>query len=350
MFEALEGRQRVDWSGARMGLLRWTLVFNTASAFSLYLFVMAYDADFGSFVAIGAWLLLGLVAGVWLLAHQKTFGLVILAACCVAFLPLGILFLASEAHSLAEAWLLVAVFLPGVLMGWASLDRVRPPDAAVPAHRRLNAPRAEGCGAAPVRVFPSQRHVPPDIRGAMQHDAIAVIDFGGQYAHLIATKVRRHGVLAEIRQPEDPIEAFAPYKGIIISGSPALSSHGEDSDYNKGIYDLDLPILGFCFGHQEIAQHYGGKVVHGGRQWGRTDLHLDRRARAVQGAGSSAARVDEPLRLSHRGRSGIRRTGLERHHGGRPRPPVRGHQARIRCAGTGSSSTRKSTTRCTATR
>jgi GMP synthase (glutamine-hydrolysing) len=108
----------------------------------------------------------------------------------------------------------------------------------------------------------------------MQHDAIAVIDFGGQYAHLIATKVRRHGVLAEIRQPEDPIEAFAPYKGIIISGSPALASHGEDSEYNKGIYDLDLPILGFCFGHQEIAKHYGGDVVHGGRQWGRTELHV----------------------------------------------------------------------------
>jgi GMP synthase (glutamine-hydrolysing) len=108
----------------------------------------------------------------------------------------------------------------------------------------------------------------------MQHDAVAVIDFGGQYAHLIATKVRRHGVLAEIRQPEDPIEAFRPYKGIIISGSPSLASHGEDSDYNKGIYDLDLPILGFCFGHQEIAQHYGGKVEHGGRQWGRTELHL----------------------------------------------------------------------------
>jgi len=108
----------------------------------------------------------------------------------------------------------------------------------------------------------------------MQHDAIAVIDFGGQYAHLIATKVRRHGVLAEIRQPEDPIEAFAPYRGIIISGSPSLASHGEDSEYNKAIYELDIPIIGFCFGHQEIAQHYGGKVVHGGRQWGRTDLHL----------------------------------------------------------------------------
>ncbi len=121
MFEAHEGRQEVDWSGFRMGLLRWTLVFNTASAFSLYLFVMAYDADLGGFVAVGAWLLLGLVLGVWLLAHQKTFGLLVLACCCVAFLPLGALFLDREAHSTEEAMLLVAIFLPGVLIGWASL-------------------------------------------------------------------------------------------------------------------------------------------------------------------------------------------------------------------------------------
>ncbi len=108
----------------------------------------------------------------------------------------------------------------------------------------------------------------------MLHDTIAVIDFGGQYAHLIATKVRRLGVRAEIRQPEDPIEAFQPYKGIIISGSPALSSHGEDQDYTREIYDLDMPIVGFCFGHQEIAKHYGGEVIHGGREWGRADLQI----------------------------------------------------------------------------
>jgi len=108
----------------------------------------------------------------------------------------------------------------------------------------------------------------------MKHDQIAVIDFGGQYAHLIATKVRRLGVRAEIRQPEDPVEAFASYKGIIISGSPSLASHGEDSDYTHEIYDLDIPILGFCFGHQEIARHYGGDVIHGGREWGKASLHL----------------------------------------------------------------------------
>ncbi len=108
----------------------------------------------------------------------------------------------------------------------------------------------------------------------MGHDTIAVVDFGGQYAHLIATKIRRLHVLAEIRQPEDPVEAFARYKGIILSGSPSLSAFGEDSAYTKEIYDLDVPILGFCFGHQEIAKQYGGTVIHGGREWGRADIHL----------------------------------------------------------------------------
>ncbi len=110
----------------------------------------------------------------------------------------------------------------------------------------------------------------------VNHDRIAVIDFGGQYAHLIATKVRRSKVLAEIRQPEDATDIFRQYQGIILSGSPALSSFGEDSAYNKEIYDLDIPILGFCFGHQEIAKHYGGAVVNGKQEWGHADLHISR--------------------------------------------------------------------------
>ncbi len=108
----------------------------------------------------------------------------------------------------------------------------------------------------------------------MRHDAIAVVDFGGQYAHLIATKVRQSGVLAEIRQPEDPLERFAGYRGIILSGSPSLASRGEDSDYTQEIFDLDVPILGFCFGHQEIAKRYGGEVIHGKPEWGAADLNV----------------------------------------------------------------------------
>jgi len=106
-----------------------------------------------------------------------------------------------------------------------------------------------------------------------EHDRIAVVDFGGQYAHLIATKVRRQRVLAEIRQPEDPIEAFAGMKGVILSGSPALAS-GDEGGFNTAILDLDVPILGFCFGHQEIAKRYGGRVEHCKSEYGPARLEV----------------------------------------------------------------------------
>lgn len=109
----------------------------------------------------------------------------------------------------------------------------------------------------------------------MKHDGIAVVDFGGQYAHLIATKVRRLHVYAEILQPEDPAERFAQFKGIILSGSPSLSAFDEDSaSYDKRIYDLPAPILGFCYGHQEIAKQYGGKVEHTKREYGPAMLRI----------------------------------------------------------------------------
>jgi len=105
------------------------------------------------------------------------------------------------------------------------------------------------------------------------HDRVAVVDFGGQYAHLIATKVRRQRVLAEILQPDDPVEAFAGFKGVILSGSPSLAS-GDEGGFNTAILDLDVPILGFCFGHQEIAKRYGGRVEHCRSEYGPARLEL----------------------------------------------------------------------------
>lgn len=66
-----------------------------------------------------------------------------------------------------------------------------------------------------------------------EHDRIAVFDFGGQYAHLIATKVRRQRVLAEIRQPEDPVAAFDGMKGIILSGSVAVAAAARPSTHPR---------------------------------------------------------------------------------------------------------------------
>ncbi|MBZ0267596.1 glutamine-hydrolyzing GMP synthase, partial [bacterium] len=108
----------------------------------------------------------------------------------------------------------------------------------------------------------------------MNHDSIAVLDFGGQYVHLIATKIRALGVHAEIRDPDDPADSFRHYKGIVLSGSPALSAFGEEEDWSRGVLDLGIPVLGFCFGHQEIAKHGGGSVEHREREYGAATLNI----------------------------------------------------------------------------
>ena len=128
----------------------------------------------------------------------------------------------------------------------------------------------------------------------MKHDGIAVVDFGGQYAHLIATKIRRLSVYAEILQPEDPVDRFQQFKGIILSGSPSLSAFGEDSEYDKRIYDLEIPILGFCFGHQEIAKHYGGRVEHMQREYGPAALRIQGRSPIFAGL-----QAEEIVWMSH---------------------------------------------------
>jgi GMP synthase (glutamine-hydrolysing) len=109
----------------------------------------------------------------------------------------------------------------------------------------------------------------------MKRGGIAVLDLGGQYVHLIATKFRALGIYAEIRDPDDPIESFKHYKGIVLSGSPSLSAHNEDSGWSREILDLGIPILGFCFGHQEVAKYSGGEVEHTRREYGAATLHVE---------------------------------------------------------------------------
>jgi GMP synthase (glutamine-hydrolysing) len=105
-------------------------------------------------------------------------------------------------------------------------------------------------------------------------DSLAIIDLGGQYAHLIVTKLRQLGYHAEIRDPEDDIDLLKSYGGIVLSGSPNLSAFDEEGDTLGQIISLDLPILGFCFGHQEINKHYGGKVIRGEEEFGPATLEI----------------------------------------------------------------------------
>lgn len=115
------------------------------------------------------------------------------------------------------------------------------------------------------------------------HRPITVIDLGGQYAHLIAAKFRGLGYLAVIADPEAPLEELAKSCGIVLSGSPSLSAYDEDGSAVRRILDLPLPILGFCFGHQEIAKHYGGTVVHGQPEFGPSTLTITRESPIFRG-------------------------------------------------------------------
>lgn len=124
-------------------------------------------------------------------------------------------------------------------------------------------------------------------------DKIAVIDFGGQYAHLIATKVREAGVYAEILEPDHDVELLRSYKGLILSGSPALSSQDEFA-MNGDIFTGGVPILGFCFGHQEIAKFHGGKIEHKGQEYGRSVLRITAESPLFEGLSK-----EETVWMSH---------------------------------------------------
>ena len=121
MFERYEGKSATDWHGPRMGLLRWTIILNMASALGLFLFVGMYQYAVEWHVAIPAALLASLVLGVLLLAKQKTAGLLLVALSCILFVPAGTFFVWKEASYTGEIYLFAAAFLPGIAAGWACL-------------------------------------------------------------------------------------------------------------------------------------------------------------------------------------------------------------------------------------
>lgn len=108
-----------------------------------------------------------------------------------------------------------------------------------------------------------------------KNDVIAVLDFGGQYAHLIANRIRRLGVYSEIVHNDiDPAE-LGTYKGIIFSGSPFSVQQECSPRFDPKILELKKPILGLCYGHQLIAKTLGGKVVRGTvKEYGRATMHI----------------------------------------------------------------------------
>jgi len=91
-------------------------------------------------------------------------------------------------------------------------------------------------------------------------DFIAVLDFGSQYTHLISKRIRHIGAYTRIFSPSSNENLLAKAKGIVLSGGPASVNSSSVPEFNSKLLELDKPILGLCYGHQLIAQSFGGSI------------------------------------------------------------------------------------------
>ncbi len=94
----------------------------------------------------------------------------------------------------------------------------------------------------------------------MSRSKIVVLDFGSQYAHLIAKRFRMLGYYSEIALPSTSLEVFENCKGIVFSGGPSSVYDEKVPEFNSEILNLDIPILGLCYGHYIVQLGYNGKV------------------------------------------------------------------------------------------
>ena len=95
----------------------------------------------------------------------------------------------------------------------------------------------------------------------MTKDTIVVLDFGSQYAHLIAKRLRLLGFYSEIALPSVPVAELEGACGVILSGGPSSVYEKDIPPFNSDILKLDLPILGLCYGHHLMAMESGGTVT-----------------------------------------------------------------------------------------
>jgi GMP synthase (glutamine-hydrolysing) len=131
-------------------------------------------------------------------------------------------------------------------------------------------------------------------------DTVLVVDFGAQYAQLIARRVREAHVYSEIVPHTITAAELARRApaGLIFSGGPASVHVDGAPRIDPGIYELGIPILGICYGAQLLAVDLGGEVAKTGRgEYGRTDLSRTDAASACLFGPDHADR--HPVWMSH---------------------------------------------------
>ena len=108
-------------------------------------------------------------------------------------------------------------------------------------------------------------------------DKIVVLDFGSQYSHLICRRIREFSVYAELVPFDISFEELQKINptGIIFSGGPASVYNSDAPVPDDKIFEMKLPLLGICYGHQLIVNKYGGKVKRANKEYGSSLLTID---------------------------------------------------------------------------
>src|SRR5215472_11968156 len=130
------------------------------------------------------------------------------------------------------------------------------------------------------------------VHPAPEHDTVLVVDFGAQYAQLIARRVRECQVYSEIvpaSMPAAQILARNP-KAVILSGGPASVYADGAPPAPAGLLGAGVPVLGICYGFQLMVAELGGTVARTGTgEYGGTALDLLPEPSAAGAAGALAA-------------------------------------------------------------
>jgi GMP synthase (glutamine-hydrolysing) len=132
------------------------------------------------------------------------------------------------------------------------------------------------------------------------HERVLIVDFGSQVTQLIARRLRESGVYCEIH-PYDKVDAildaFAP-KAIILSGGPASVHEAESPAAPQRVFELDVPVLGICYGEMAMCAQLGGAVEGGQeREFGRAEILIERLSPLLEGLGDIGDR--ETVWMSH---------------------------------------------------
>ena len=120
-------------------------------------------------------------------------------------------------------------------------------------------------------------------------DKIVVLDFGSQYSHLICRRIREFSVYAELvpfNISFEELQKLNP-KGIIFSGGPSSVYNSDAPVPENKIFDMNLPLLGICYGHQLIVNKFGGKVKRANKEYGSSVLTIDSDEDLLSGIGES---------------------------------------------------------------